>query len=86
MEMTFVAILFVLVVLLAIWASPGWSALVAQYRALFSVQPPGQVSPPDGRSAPPATAADPQHRHGGAPAGQHGPKRHTVVPHQARGR
>jgi hypothetical protein len=89
MEVMFAAVLLAVVVLLALAASPGWGLLAAQFRALFYAPPPGRVSPPPGKSCEPASAGgrpQSQGRHGAPRDTAHGLRRHTVVPHQARGR
>lgn len=84
MDMATAAILLVLVLLSAIWLSQNWGTLAAQLRALFGRAPAGRIDIPDIKSAPPE-ASDKSLR-ADAAAGRHKAKRHTVVPHQARGR
>ena len=77
-------ILLAAVILLAIWLSQNWAMLTGQFRTLMGRPPAGQVVPPEGTVPAPAQSTAPA-----SPSGHnHGPhdKRHTVLPHQARGR
>ncbi len=89
MEMMFIVVVLAAAGLLVLACGPGWSVLAAQFHALFHTPPPGQISQPPGRPCEPASAGARQPRQGrhGTPHDTvHGPRRHTVVPHQARGR
>ena len=84
MDVLLGAILLVLVLLLAFWLWPSWDALTAQFLMLFSRMPAGQIEPPEAGPMPPVAAIEPPLPGPSAPQ-LHG-KRHTVLPHQARGR
>jgi hypothetical protein len=84
MNILLAAIVLALVCLLVIWLLPSWRALSAQLGNLFPSAPAPDtgfgVSKPAQRLR--AGKQPPVH----APAHLHGGKRHTVLPHQARGR
>ena len=69
---------------LAIWLLPGWGILVAQFRSFFQATGPGAMDLPAVR--PLAPRVHDQHIHATPTALTPQAKRHTVLPHQARGR
>lgn len=84
MNILFAAIVLALVCLLIIWLVPSWSALSAQLGTFFNKAPPAEG---DAMPIQPVPPVRPDKRpHADAPAHKQTGKRHTVVPHQSRGR
>ncbi|MGH8830650.1 MAG: hypothetical protein ACREXV_06120 [Polaromonas sp.] len=84
MDILFILFLVFFFGLLAFWLVPSWKVLATQFSALFSRAPPGPTDRPETRPNPPRSPGKRVHDDPLAP-GQKG-KRHTVLPHQARGR
>ncbi|OOG42818.1 hypothetical protein [Polaromonas sp. A23] len=83
MNIVLVAIVLALVCLLVIWLLPSWRALSVQLTSLFPNSPADAVlTPVQLPKKLRAGKQPPVH----ASARLHGSKRHTVLPHQARGR
>lgn len=84
--MNVLLILFLVFVfaLLAIWLLPSWKVLADQLGSMFSRAAPGPANPPESHPAPPKSPG--KHSPGEALTPGHKAKRHTVLPHQARGR
>lgn len=83
MNILFAAIVLALMCLLVIWLVPNWEALSAQLNAYFSGPPRTQAD--EARIQPPPPPSR-KHLHDDQPARPQTGQRHTVVPHQARGR
>lgn len=85
MNILFAAIVLALMCLLVIWLVPSWDALRAQLKAYFSPPPRTQATRARTQPVPPPRTR--KHSHDDQPTRkpQTG-QRHTVVPHQARGR
>jgi len=83
MNILFAAIVLALMCLLVIWLVPNWDALSAQLNAYFSGPPRTQAD--EARIQPPPRPSR-KHLHDDPPARPQTGQRHTVVPHQARGR
>lgn len=84
MTIVLTATVLALLCLVAIWLLPSWPALYAQFGKLFPNTPAADVAKPRARPAQRLRAARPPPLHAGVRL--HGDKRHTVLPHQARGR
>jgi hypothetical protein len=84
MEVWLLALIMLALVLLAFWLWPSWDALSGQIRLLLARTPAGQIEPPQDGPVPASIAVPPHLQLASAP--QHHGKRHTVLPHQARGR
>ncbi|MDW5443270.1 hypothetical protein [Polaromonas sp. SM01] len=84
MNILFAAIVLALVCLLIIWLLPSWSALSAQLGSYFSKTPAVETDSVPSQTATPRRSR--KQSHADAPAHKQTGKRHTVVPHQARGR
>jgi hypothetical protein len=83
MNILFAAIVLALMCLLVIWLVPNWEALSAQLNTYFSGPPRTQAD--EARIQPPPRPSR-KHLHDDPPARPQTGQRHTVVPHQARGR
>lgn len=84
MNILFAAIVLALVCLLIIWLIPSWGALSAQLGTFFNKAPPAEAGP---TPIQPVLPVHPDKQpHADAPARKQTGKRHTVVPHQSRGR
>jgi hypothetical protein len=81
MNILFAAIVLALICLLVIWLVPNWDALSAQLNAYFLGPPRTQAD--EARIQPPPSR---KHLQDDPPARPQTGQRHTVVPHQARGR
>lgn len=84
MNIVLAAIVLALVCLLVIWLLPSWRALGAQLGNLFPGTPAPDADVAPAQPVQRLRAGKPPPVHG--PTRQHGSKRHTVLPHQTRGR
>lgn len=84
MNILFAAIVLALMCLLVIWLVPNWDALNAQLNTYFSGPPRTRAAVARIQPAPPPRSR--KHLHDDPPARPQTGQRHTVVPHQARGR
>jgi hypothetical protein len=84
MDILFAAIVLALVCLLVIGLVPSWDALSAQLGVFFSREAPPETGPTPIQPIAPVRAR--KRPHADTPARGKSGKRHTVVPHQARGR
>jgi hypothetical protein len=84
MTIVLTATVLALFFLVMIWLLPSWPALYAQFGKLFPDAPAADTAQPLSRPAQRLRAARPPPLHAGTRL--NGGKRHTVLPHQARGR
>lgn len=84
MTIVLTATVLALLCLVAIWLLPSWPALYAQFGKLLPNTPASDAAQPPARPAQRLRAARQPPLH--ATARLHLGKRHTVLPHQARGR
>jgi len=84
MTIVLTATVLALFFLVMIWLLPSWPALYAQFGKLFPAAPAAEATPSPVRPAQRLRAARQPPLH--AAARLHVGKRHTVLPHQARGR
>lgn len=84
MDILLILFLVFFFAVLAIWLLPSWKVLAAQFSALFPRASQGPADLPEARPTPPKSPD--KHVHGDPLAPGHKAKRHTVLPHQARGR
>lgn len=84
MDILFILFLVFFFVLLAFWLLPSWKVLAAQFSTLFPRASPGPTDLPEAHPTPSRQPG--KHVHGDPIDPAHKAKRHTVVPHQARGR
>ena len=84
MNILFAAIVLALICLLIIWLGPNWGALSAQLNAFFRAPPRASTDQANIKPVPPPRS----HKHppDDQPARPQTGQRHTVVPHQSRGR
>lgn len=85
MNMLFAAIALVLVCALIIWLVPSWGALRAQLASLFARESAAAAGPEQNKPVPISQHMG-KHLHEETQHPTQTGKRHTVVPHQARGR
>jgi len=84
MNILFAAIVLALICLLVIWLVPNWDALSAQLKVYFSGPPRPRAALASIQPAPPPRSR--KQLHDDPPTRPQTGQRHTVVPHQARGR